>query len=255
MAEVPLQHRFDGPRNAPTVLLLPEFGTRWSIWEPQMPELTRTSRVLRVNHRGHGSSLAPEGPYTTEELVGDVLALLNKLGLERLSILGFGFGGMLATWIASTVPDRVNRLALLAGAPRTPAAHHWRDIASRVREGGMAAVSSEVTRSWFTPAWAEQRPDIVERVVEEFQGTDCAGYAGCCDAIAEEDQRGTLARVRAPTVVMSAAHDPLLPPGYGRQLADAISGARFEVITGAAHLVGVERSDRVNELLMDHVAR
>ncbi|MBB4934294.1 3-oxoadipate enol-lactonase [Lipingzhangella halophila] len=255
MTVVPLQHRFDGPRHAPTVLLVPEFGTKWSMWEPQMPELTRTNRILRINHRGHGTSPAPEGPYTVAELVEDILALLERLGLERLSIVGFGLGGMLATWLASTAPDRVNRLALVAATARTPPVHRWRDIGSRARKDGMAAVSAEVTTSWFTPPWADERPDIVARMVEEFEAVEAAGYAGCCDAVADQDQRGSLARVRAPAVVLSAAHDPLLPPGHGRRLANGISGARFEVVPGAAHMVGIERSDRVNELLMGHVAR
>ncbi len=255
MTVVPLQHRFDGPRHAPTVLLVPEFGTKWSMWEPQMPELTRTSRVLRVNHRGHGTSPAPEGAYTVEELGKDLLALLERLGLERLSIVGFGLGGMLATWVAAAHTDRVNRLALVSSAARTPAAHNWQEIGSRVRKGGMAAVSGEVTASWFTPPWADERPDIVTRMMTEFEALDGVGYAGCCEAIADQDQRGSLARVRAPTVVVSAAHDPLLPPGHGRQLANGIPGARFEVVSGAAHMVGIERNDRVNELLMGHVSR
>lgn len=255
MTRVPLQHRFDGPRHAPTVLLVPEFGATWSMWEPQMPELTRTSRVLRINHRGHGTSPAPEGAYTVAELGEDILALLDRLGVERLSIVGFGLGGMLATWIASNAADRVNRIALVAATPRTPTAHRWRDIGTRVREGGMASVSSEVIASWFTPPWSEERPDIVARMVEEFEAVEAAGYSGCCDAIADQDQRGVLARVRAPAVVMSAAHDPFLPPGHGRQLANGIPGARFEVVARAAHMMGIERPERVNELLMGHVAR
>ncbi|RNL84337.1 alpha/beta fold hydrolase [Halostreptopolyspora alba] len=255
MTLVPLQHRFDGPQHAPTVLLVPEFGAKWSMWEPQMPELTRTSRVLRINHRGHGTSPAPEGAYTVAELGEDILALLERLGLDRLSIVGFGLGGMLATWIASTSPDRVNRIALVAAAPCTPIAHHWRDIGARAREGGMTSVSSEVTTSWFTPPWADERPDIVVRMVEEFEAVEPAGYSGCCDAVADHDQRGALARVRAPAVVVSAAHDPLVPPSHGRQLANGIPGARFEVVSGAAHMMGIERPDRVNELLMGHVAR
>lgn len=146
------------------------------------------------------------------------------------------------------------RLALLSTTTWAPPAQRWRGRGTRARTGGAVAVSDEVTRSWFTPGFAERRPDIVSRVVEEFEATGRAGYAGCCEAIAALDQRVMPARVRAPAVVISAAHDPETPPGHGRRLANALPGSRFEVVSGAAHLVNIERADRVNELLMEHIA-
>lgn len=76
MTVTSLQYRLDGPRTAPVVLLVPPFGARMTVWEPQMPELARNRQVLRINHRGHGRSPAPAGPYSIEELAMDVLRLL-----------------------------------------------------------------------------------------------------------------------------------------------------------------------------------
>ncbi|MFD6948710.1 3-oxoadipate enol-lactonase [Nocardiopsis sp. TSRI0078] len=255
MTLIALQHRFDGPAHAPVVLLVPPVGTTMSVWEPQMPELTRTRRVLRVNHRGHGSSPAPPGPYTVEELALDLLGLLDSQGLTRVSAVGAGFGGSLLLWIAANSPRTLDRLALLSAASRTPRTHRWGHVASRVRASGLDSVAADVVRPWFTPDMGEQRPEVAARFTEDFGGLDPDGFASVCDAIAGMDQRHLVASVRVPTLVASAAHDPLLPPGYGRRLADGISGSRFEVVPGAAHLLGVERADRVNELLVEHVVR
>ncbi|GAA1995164.1 3-oxoadipate enol-lactonase [Nocardiopsis rhodophaea] len=253
MTVAPLHYRFDGSRHAPLALLIPPLGTKWSVWEPQMPELTRTLRVLRINHRGHGATPAPDEPYTMDDLGNDVLTLLDTCEIGRFSIIGAGTGGALASWVAAARPAHVRRLAYVAGTTGAPPALPWGDIAARVRKGGMAAVSAEITRSWFTPEFAEQRPDVVSRMVDEFEGVSPVGYAGHCHALDGLDQRLSLARIRAPALVLSAAHDPFLPPGHGRRLADAIPGARFDVIPRAAHLVGIERADRVNELLMEHI--
>lgn len=255
MATTALQYRFDGPRHAPVVLLVPPFGTRTSVWEPQMPELTRHRRVLRVEHRGHGSSPAPEGPYTIEDLALDVLGLLESQGLTRVSAVGAGLCGSLLVWIAANSPRTLDRLVLLAAGPRTPRTHGWHKIASRVRESGLDSVTTEVTLPWFTPAMSEEHPEVVARFTEEFRELDAQGFASMCEAISTMDQRHLVAAVQVPTLVVSAAHDPLLPPGHGRRLADGIADSRFEVVSGAAHLVGVERADRVNELLMGHVVR
>ncbi|MBV2365091.1 alpha/beta fold hydrolase [Streptomonospora nanhaiensis] len=255
MAVVPLHYRFDGPRHAPAVLLLAPPGVRWTLWEPQMPELTRVLRVLRVNHRGHGASPAPAGDYRLADLGADVLALLDECGMDRLSIVAAGLGGLLATWIAAARPERVRRLAYLAGAAVVPRTQPWAAIAERARSSGMAAVAEGVMRPWFTPSFADDRPDVVTRLADDFARLDPAGFAGWCTAVAGADQRAQLRGVRAPALVVAAAHDPLLPPGHGRRLAAALPSARFASVTGAAHLVGIERADRVNELLMEHIAR
>ena len=253
MAVVPLQHRFDGPRTAPVVVLVPTLGTKWSMWEPQMPELTRRLRVLRVNHRGHGSSPAPPGPYSMQELGGDLLTLLDECDLEQVSFIGIGLGAMVALWVAATNPSRVSRLALVSTTAWAPPLPRWRDIGDRVRHFGISSVIDEVTRSWFTPGFCERRPDIVTRFTEEFEKISPEGYVGCCDAIAALDHRPLARLVHAPTVVIAGAHDPQTPPGHGRRLAALLPHARFEVVSGAAHLVNVERSDVVNELLLQHL--
>ncbi|MFD3687999.1 alpha/beta fold hydrolase [Nocardiopsis sp. NPDC058631] len=255
MALIPLQYRLDGPRHAPVVLLVPPFGTTMSVWEPQMPELTRDHQVLRVNHRGHGSSPAPAGPYTVADLALDLLAVLEDRGFQTVSAAGAGLGASLLVWIAANSPRSLDRLALLAAAPRTPATHRWDRIASRVREVGLESVTADVVRPWFTPDMGEDRPEVVARFTEDFGRLDPGGFASVCDAVAKVDQRHLVSAVRVPTLVVSAAHDPLLPPGHGRRLADGIADARFEVVTGAAHLLGVERADRVNELLVEHLGR
>lgn len=254
MALIPLQYRLDGPKHAPVVLLIPPFGTKMSVWEPQIPELTRNRQVLRINHRGHGFSPAPEGPYSIESLALDVLGVLEDLGFGRVSAVGAGFGASLLLWIAANSPRTLDRLALLAAAPRTPPSQRWDQIAARVRSGGMEAVTADVVLPWFTPEFSDERPDVVARFTEDFDGLDSVGYASICEMVATMDQRHLVSDVRVPTMVISAAHDALLPAGHGRRLADGIDGARFEVVSGAAHLLGVERADRVNELLVEHVA-
>ncbi|WP_306367667.1 alpha/beta fold hydrolase [Nocardiopsis sp. CC223A] len=251
---IPLQYRIDGPRHAPVVLLVPPFGTTMSVWEPQMPELTRNRRVLRINHRGHGSSPVAVGSCGIEDLALDVLALLEKLDLARVSAVGAGFAASLVVWIAANSPRTLERIALLAAAPRTPPAHRWSRLADRVREDGMESVLADVSLPWFTPDMVQERPDVVERFTGELGRIDPATFASVCDAVHTMDQRHLVAGVRVPALVVSAAHDPMLPPGHGRRLADGIAHSRFEVVTGAAHLLGVERADRVNELLVEHVA-
>jgi 3-oxoadipate enol-lactonase len=242
-----LSYVSDGPAAAPTLLLGPSMGCTVAMWEPQVPVLSRHLRVVRFDHRGHGGSPVPPGPYTVEDLGRDVLALMDHLGLERAHYAGLSLGGMVGLWLAAHAPERIRRLALLCTAAHLPPAQGWLDRAAAVRSGGMAAVADAVLARWFTPTIAD-----VEEYHAMLLATPADGYAACCEAIATLDLRPVLAGITAPTLVIAGAEDPATPPEVGRQLAAAVPGARFELVAGAAHLANVERPEVVTELLATH---
>lgn len=248
-----LGHDVHGPKDAPVMVLGSSLGTTRSMWDEQLPALTPAFRVIRYDHRGHGESEVPPGPYALEDLVGDVLALLDSLAVGRAHHVGLSLGGMVALRLAATAPERVDRLALVCTAAHLPA-QGWLDRAATVRAEGTAAVTDSVAARWFTPAFA--RTARADALREAMRGLPAEGYAACCEAIAAMDLRPLLAGVRAPTLVVAGAEDPATPPELGREIADAVNrgggSARVEMVDGAAHLASVERADRVSDLLLQH---
>jgi 3-oxoadipate enol-lactonase len=234
----------DGPPDAPALLLGPSLGSTTAMWSPQVPALARTRRVVRFDHRGHGGSPVLPGPYTVEDLGRDVLALLDRLGHDRVHYAGLSLGGMVGMWLAAHAPDRVETLTLICTAAHLPPAQGWLDRAAAVRAGGLPAVADAVLARWFTPVFTE-----VEPYRTMLLSTPVEGYAGCCEAIAALDLRPDLGAIQAPTLVISGALDPATPPELGRQIAAAVPGARFVELAGAAHLASVERAEAVTELL------
>ena len=91
-----LFYRIDGAENhsAPWVVLSNSLGSDVSMWTPQIVEFTKHFRVLRYDTRGHGHSAAPLGPYTIEQLTGDVIGLMDQLGIERAHFAGVSMGGL-----------------------------------------------------------------------------------------------------------------------------------------------------------------
>ena len=107
-----------------------------------------------------------------------------------------------------------------------------------------------VVGRWFTAPFADTHPDTVARHRAMIAATDPGGYAATCEAIAAMDLRAGLPSVTTPTLVLSGAQDPSIPPSHGRAIADAIPGSRYELLDPAAHLSTVERADAVNELII-----
>jgi 3-oxoadipate enol-lactonase len=246
-----------GPADAPVLLLGGSLGTTLAMWDPQIPELSATHRVIRFEHRGHGGSPVPNGPYAIGDLGGDVLAMLDRLGVERASYAGLSIGGMVGQWLAINAPERIERLILLSTAAYLPgAASVYGERAVAVRAAGTPAIIADaVVARWFTPAYAEAHPEMTRRYREMIGSIDPEGYAGCCEAIAAMDLRGGLGVITAPTLVIAGAQDPAIGPEHGRAIAEAIPGARFTVVDPAAHLASVERPDAITPLMAGHLDR
>ncbi len=251
---VRLAAALDGPRHAPVLVLGNSLGTTRELWEPQLAILGEHFRLLRYELRGHGGSPAPPGPYTIAELGADVLRLLDDFGVERASYCGVSLGGMIGMWLAAHAPDRIEALGLCCTSAFLPPADGWTQRAAQVRGHGMASVSRQVISRWFPAAYQAAAPGTVATFLTTLEGIEPEGYAGCCEAIAAMDQRGSLPAIAAPTVVISGAADPATPPWHGAVIARAIPGARLAVIRGAAHLANVSAAGEVTAILRAHLA-
>ncbi len=244
----------DGPADAPVLVLGNSLGTIGELWQPQLSTLRKHFRVVNYEHRGHGGSPAPAGPYTLAELGGDVLRLLDELGLGMVSYCGVSLGGMVGMWLAAHAPDRISALAVCCTSARFPDQAFWSGRAARVRASGLAPLAEQVVGRWFTPSFAAHHPAIPAAFVATLSSSvDPAGYAGCCDAIAGMDLRPALPSVTAPTLVIAGSEDPATPPWLGAVIARAIPASRLRVIRGGAHLANVSQPGEVTAALTGHL--
>jgi 3-oxoadipate enol-lactonase len=253
MTAVALHHE-DGGGQGPVLMLEGSLGTSLAMWEPQRRALAQRARLIAVDHRGHGGSPVPEGPYAIADLGGDVLALMDRLGVDRASWCGLSIGGMVGQWLAINAPERIERLILICTSAYLPPAESWHERAAAVRAAGSPEpIADTVIGRWFTEDFAAAHPDVVARHRALIVATPAEGYAGCCEAIAGMDLRAGLADLTAPTLVIAARQDPSIPPEHGERIAAAVPGARLEILDPGAHLANVERAPEVSALIADHL--
>lgn len=248
-----LNYRLEGPEDAPVLVLSNSLGTALEMWEDQAPALRERFRLLRYDTRGHGGSPAPPGPYAIEDLGRDVISLLDRIGVERASFCGLSIGGMTGMWLASEVPERVERLVLCCTSALLGPKELWDERIRTAREQGMAALVDGVIERWFTPAFRTENPEAVEKMARTLRETNPEGYAGCCAAIRDMDLRDRLRRIEVPTLVISGAEDPATPPDHGRFIVEAVPDARLEIVPEASHIANVEQPEKVTRLILNHL--
>src|ERR1700759_5702935 len=153
------------------------------MWRPQADVLKPHFCTLRYDIRGHGASEVPPGPYSMDDLGSDLVAFLDRLGIERASLCGLSIGGMISMWVAAHAPERVERLVLCCTSAQLGPREAWIERAATVREQGVGAIADAVLERWFTAGFAASRPDVIERMRGILSASPPEGYAGCCEAI------------------------------------------------------------------------
>jgi 3-oxoadipate enol-lactonase len=257
--DVAIHHKTDGDGDQ-TVLLVAGLGDDLTFWDGLVPQLVGAGlRVLRFDNRGVGRSDVPNGPYSTAQLAGDAAALIRQTGVGPVHVVGISMGGMIAQELALACPEMVRSVVLAATAARLdPYADRlfrlWDDLLDV--PGGFALVLRDdplrcLTTTWIDEHDAELAASDAERAVNPPPIT---GYRGQLTAILAHDAADRLDRITAPTCVIAAAEDMLIPTHLGTALAMGIKGAELHVLPGG-HALPIESPDAFNHLVVEFIGR
>ena len=189
----------------PPALLLPGLGDTVWVWRRLIPELSHRNLVAAVELRGHGRSSSPHGPYSFEEILGDLIGLIEKLGIPPAAALAQGFGGRLALALTIERPDLISALILIgtgagpaAGPERSALALRMEAAARRDMQAAYKALKSEghVPRGMSPKERAEHH--------RNFLKNSPAGYAAACAAeLSAPDLSEKLGEIRCPALALA----------------------------------------------------
>jgi 3-oxoadipate enol-lactonase len=245
----PIHVEVTGPERAPVLMLSNSLGTNLHMWDTQEEEFAKNFRLVRYDSRGHGQSGVPPGPYSIERLGRDAIAVMDGLGVNKVNWCGLSKGGMVGMWLGANAPERIDRLILSNTACYMPAADVWNQRIATARRDGMGPLTEGTMERWFTKGFREREPDKVAPVRKMFLATKPEGYAACCEAIREMDQRESIKRISAPTLVICGRHDPGTTVEAAEAIRSRISGAALTILD-AAHISNIEQPDDYTETVV-----
>ncbi|PRY50962.1 pimeloyl-ACP methyl ester carboxylesterase [Geodermatophilus tzadiensis] len=239
-------------------------GTTQSLgfWAEPAPVLAGGHRVVTYDLRGMGGSERGSGEISVASLAADALGLMDALGIERAHVLGYSLGSAVAQELALAAPERVASLVLYCTWARTDGfqravitglAHPWRTGHLDAALGALGiAFSPQLLAS---PQFGE----LIEQMLPLFPSTEqhVRTTVEQWDADLAHDTLDRIGSITAPTLVVAGEQDLLTPPWHGRQVAETIPGAEFELFTGpgSSHALGVERAEEFLPLVQDFLAR
>ncbi len=243
-----------GPEGAPVVCLAHSLSSDSGVWAEQVPPLLAAGwRVLRIDMRGHGGSKAPPGPYTMEELAGDVVLVLDFLGVAKMHFVGLSIGGMIGQQLALDHADRLHSLMLTGTSPKAVPGppEMWPERFAAIRAAGSVAPIADATMTrWFTQAFRPGHENRWQQVWNMIANTAPEGYIGGAEAIIGFDVLERLPSVRVETLVVCGDDDPGTPAEGNRRIAGLIPGARYQEIANARHIPMVEHPEVFSRILL-----
>jgi len=251
--------------DGPPVLLIQGVGVHGGGWDPQVDGMAGRYRCLTFDNRGMNRSQPLGAPLTVEQMAEDALVLMDAQGWNSAHVVGHSMGGLIALRLALSSRKRVRSLALLCAFGRGRDATRlspwmvWTGLRTRIgtrrqrRHAFLKLVlppeafaisdldaAAERLSPLFGHDLAEQ-PPVVMKQLAAMRGYDASARLGELSGL--------------PTLVVSAFHDRIARPEFGRALAAGIPGARYLEIGDASHGVTIERREQINRLLLEHFAR
>lgn len=240
--------------SGPPVVLGHSFLCSGEMWGPQVGPLSDRFRVINVDERGHGRSGPLSESFDLYDMVGDVVAVLDDVGVDRAVWAGLSIGGMVAMRAAITVPDRVAGLILVDShaGPETQykKLKYWA-MALGVRTIGVQPFLPAISKLMFGVTTRRRNPELVTAWTERFASVDVPSILLGLGALVRRDSVvDGLRSVEVPSVVIVGDEDASLPPALSREIAAALPNASLEIIPESGHLSALEQPDAVTNAML-----
>lgn len=250
-------HEVHGPADGAWLTFVPGIGNDRTFWQDQAQRLARDFRVLLFDPWGHGDSPPPPEPCTFGDIAQGIVALWDHIGIRQSALVGLGFGGSLALYLAATAPERVSRTVALCCRPRQPDDRRafWRDRLANAAELGIFAITQVTVDRWLSEAFRTDHPATDRALREAMNRTSLAGYQAYAGAFADMDFTERLGAIACPVRLVAAEHDHGGGPVPAMtELAGQIAGAELTIIPGSGHICVAEAPQAVAAILSEFLA-
>ncbi|MEN3303744.1 MAG: hypothetical protein V7633_5802 [Pseudonocardia sp.] len=233
----------------PLVLLAGQANSRrW--WGPVRSDFAAAHRTIAIDALGTGESESPPAAeYTTRRFAGDVIAVLDELGLDRVDVYGTSMGGKVAQWVAADHPGRVRSLVLGCTTPGGERGLVAAPDVLRPLAGPPQDAERALAELMFTPGWLRAHPGPYAVLGDRHMSA--AARRGHRRASAGHDAWDALARIAAPTLILHGTDDLFCPTANASLLAERIPDSRSLLLEGARHAYFEEFREQAGRAVLD----
>ncbi|HEY2890494.1 MAG TPA: alpha/beta hydrolase [Dongiaceae bacterium] len=253
----PVRSAFSVEGEGPALFLIHGIGASRASFAGLVPHLKGRFRCISYDLRGHGVSPTPRPPYTLEDLVEDLEALRAELGIDKAHFAGHSLGGMIGPAYARKYPQHVLSLGLYSTAAFRTAddSAKVKGVVAAMRGKGIPQILETLKDRWFTPEFAQRRPEVIERRMQQVIDTDPEVFLSVFDIYAETEMAPWLNEVKHPSLVLTGENDGGCNPRLNKQIAAALPDSELVILPVLRHAILLEAADQVASPIFDFLNR
>jgi 3-oxoadipate enol-lactonase len=222
------------------VVFVNSLGTDFRIWDGVIAAFGDRFNIVLHDKSGHGLSSDRSGPSTISDYAADIEQLLAELNLSKVYICGISVGGLIAQSLYIKRPDLIHGMILSNTAPKIGTDETWRARISAIQTGGISSIAEAILERWFAPQFRTERHDEYALYFNMLVRSPRDGYLACCEAISHADFTPQSEQISVPVLCIAGDRDGSTPPALVQDMAARIPNAKYELISGVAHLPCIE---------------
>ena len=233
------------------IVLIHGVGLNHKIWDPQINSFNNT--VLAYDILGHGKTPLTKSDINFDDFSSQLLNLINELEFEKVHLVGFSVGSLIARNFACNYNDRLETLTLLCSVyqrskEQQQIVNDRFELSKKSR-----SLSKQALKRWFTDDYINKNPNIYEKISSILEENNIENFLKVYRLFVEHRDNEKFENIKIKTLVMTGENDIGSTPEMSSKLSEKITGSKVKIVSSGKHLCSIECADDVNNAIKEHI--
>ena len=236
---------FNKKEQSTPIVFVHGVGLTYEIWQPQL-DFFKDYSNLSYDILGHGKSSLTKQNISFDDFSDQLIELINELKIEKIHLVGFSIGSLIARNFATRYGDRLRSLVLL-GSIYKRSEQQQKIVNERFNQAKKELkLSRQALKRWFTDKYLENNPDTYEKISSILSGNNMTNFLKVYELFVRHKNDEDFEKIKTKTLVMTGEHDIGSTIEMSQQLNNLIMNSELKIIKEGKHLCGIECADEVN---------
>ena len=236
---------FNKKEQSTPIVFVHGVGLTYEIWQPQL-DFFKDYSNLSYDILGHGKSSLTKQNISFDDFSEQLIELINELKIEKIHLIGFSIGSLIARNFATKYNDRLQSLILL-GSIYKRSEQQQKIVNDRFNQAKKELrLSRQALKRWFTDEYLENNPDTYEKISSILSSNNMVNFLKVYELFVRHKNDEDFKKIQTKTLIVTGEHDIGSTIEMSQQLNNIIKNSELKIIKGGKHLCGIERADEVN---------
>ena len=233
------------------IVLIHGVGLNHKIWEPQINSFSNT--ILAYDILGHGNTPLKKSQISFDDFSLQLLNLIDELKFEKIHLVGFSIGSLIARNFASKYNNRLESLTLLCSVfqrseEQQQIVNDRFELSKKSR-----SLSKQALKRWFTDDYINKNPNIYEKICSMLEENDMENFLKVYELFVKHQDNEKFENIKTKTLVMTGENDVGSTPEMSNNLSKKIANSKVKIVSKGKHLCSIECADDVNNAIQEHI--